>query len=101
MTMKLFGKQMALRNLQSTIDSLESNESITKESGLDELLSLLKQERDAVWLLEDDDSFVKKRMEIFNSLEYFSFRRKLDAKVFETLTSRKGLLPEKNQETPV
>ena len=97
--MKLFGKQMALRNLQDTIDSLEGNADITKDAGLDELLSLLKQERDAVWLLEDDDSFVKKRMEIFNSLEYFSFRRKQDVKVFETLYSKKGLLPEKNQET--
>jgi len=97
--MKLFGKQMALRNLQDTIDSLEGNADITKDAGLDELLSLLKQERDAVWLLEDDDSFVRKRMEIFNSLEYFSFRRKQDVKVFETLYSKKGLLPEKNQET--
>ena len=99
--MKLFGKQMALRNLQGTIDSLEDDADITKEAGLDELLSLLKQERDAVWALEDDASFVKKRMEIVNSLNYFSFRRKLEAKALETLYFRKGLLPEKNQETPV
>ena len=99
--MKLFGKQMALRNLQGTIDSLESDADITKDAGLDELLSLLKQERDAVWLLEDDDSFVRKRMEIFNSLDYFSFRRKLDVRTFKILYPKKEHLPEKNQETPV